>query len=89
MLKLYIFGINLPCMAFVTPRYLSPVSTVSATNAWDYDPLFGAPTHEKKKERKLKKRLHFLSLAAKASETENCIYIFTTKEKDRIKHRNS
>ena len=26
--KLYIF--NLPCMAFVTPRYLSPISTVSA-----------------------------------------------------------
>ena len=66
-------------MAFATPRYLSPVSTVSATNALDYDPPFGAPTHEKKKKKeKKKKRLHFLSLAAKASETKNCIYIFTT-----------
>ena len=50
--KLYIFHhITLPCMAFATPRYFSPVSTVSATNAWDYDPLFGAPTNEKKKKK--------------------------------------
>ena len=66
-------------MAFATPRYFSPVSTVSATNTWDYDPLFGAPTHEKKKEEKEQKRLHFLSLAAKVGETKNCIYTgFTT-----------
>ena len=35
-IKLYTFRINLPCMAFVMPRYLSPVSTVSARNAWDH-----------------------------------------------------
>ena len=28
-IKLYIFRINLPCLAFDMPRYLSPVSTVS------------------------------------------------------------
>ena len=63
-------------MAFVTPRYLSPVSMVSAKDAWDYDPPLGAPTQGKKK--KIKKKLDFLSFAAKASETGNCIYMFTT-----------
>ena len=33
--NLYIFHINLPCMALVMPRYLSPVFTVPAGNAWD------------------------------------------------------
>ena len=41
-------------------------------NAWDHDTLL-AHTHEKKKK---KNRLHFLSLAAKASETNNTV-IFT------------
>ena len=53
--KLYIFRINLPCMAFATPRYLSPVSTVSATNAWDYDPPFWGSHTRKKKEKKRKR----------------------------------
>ena len=48
--------------AFGTPRYLSPVSTVSARNAWDH--IWGPPTQKRK-------RLHCLSLAAKASETKN------------------
>ena len=48
--------VNLPCMAFVTPRYLSPVSMVSAKDAWDYDPPLGALTHGKKE---LKKNLIF------------------------------
>ena len=63
-------------MAFVTPRYLSSVSMVSAKDGWDYDPPLGAPTHGKKI--KNKKPLDFLSFAAKASETGNCIYMFTT-----------
>ena len=33
--NLYIFRINLPCMAFIMPRHLSPVFTVPAGNAWD------------------------------------------------------
>ena len=50
-------------MAFVTPRYLPPVSTAMIS--------FSGRTHEKKKTKKKtgKKRLHFLRLAAKASET--------------------
>ena len=48
--------------AFGTPRYLSPVSTVSARNAWDH--IWGPLTQKRK-------RLHCLSLAAKASETKN------------------
>ena len=47
---------------FVTPRYLSPVSTVSARNAWDHDDHYLAQTHEK--------RVAFLeSRSAKASLT--------------------
>ena len=47
---------------FVTPRYLSPVSTVSARNAWDHDDHYLARTHEK--------RVAFLeSRSAKASLT--------------------
>ena len=34
-------------MTFLTPRYLSPVSTVSTRNAWDYDDDL-ARTQEKK-----------------------------------------
>ena len=51
---------------------------VSATDAWDYDPPFGAPTDGKKKKIKKKKHLNFFSFAAKVGETGNCIYIFTT-----------
>ena len=56
--KLYIFRITFHCMASVTLRYLSPVSTVFASNAWHYDARFGAPTRRKKKRN-----------TAKASET--------------------
>ena len=42
------------CMAPVTPRFLSPVSTDSAkTRAWDHDrppPPFGVHTREKEEE---------------------------------------
>ena len=59
--KIYIFHITLiSCMAFVTPRYLSPVSTAMIS--------FSGRVHEKKK-KKGKKSSHFLRLAAKASET--------------------
>ena len=36
--------LNLPCKSFVTPGYISPVSTVFAMNTWHHDPLFGAHT---------------------------------------------
>ena len=35
-IKLYIFRINLPCLVFDMPGYLSPVSAVTARNAWDH-----------------------------------------------------
>ena len=42
------------CMALVTPRFLSPISTVSAkTRAWDHDRPprpFGVHTREKEEE---------------------------------------
>ena len=46
-------------------QFLSPVFSVYTRNAWDHEPLL-AQTHPKNK-----KRLHFLSLAAKANETNN------------------
>ena len=61
--KFCIFRIILPCIAFITPRYLSPVFTVSGTSGTLI--AFLARTHEKKK----KKRLHFLSPTAKASDS--------------------
>ena len=64
--KLYIFRINLHCMAFVTPKLLSPVSTVSGRNAWHNDLLFGADTRKKKKKTE-KKRLHFRSATARST----------------------
>ena len=48
-----------------TWQFLSPVSSVYTRNAWEHEPL-SAQTHSKNK-----KHLHFLSLAAKAKETNN------------------
>ena len=42
----YLSQFSILCIAFVTPRFLCPVSTVSARNSWD-NAL--ARTHEKKK----------------------------------------
>ena len=44
-------------MSSVTSRFLSPVSTVSVRNAWDYDSFSRA--HTKGKRRRRKKHLHF------------------------------
>ena len=44
----YLSQLPVLCIAFVTPRILSPVFTVSARNAWDHAL---ARTHAKKKER--------------------------------------
>ena len=46
-------------------QFLSPVFSIYTRNAWDHEPLL-AQTHPKNK-----KCLHFLSLAAKANETNN------------------
>ena len=43
----YLSQFSILCIAFVTPRFLCPVFTVSARNSWD-NAL--ARTHEKKKE---------------------------------------
>ena len=55
--KLDIFAVIFPklssqniCMALVTPRFLSPVSTVSARNAWDHESPFDVHTRKKEKE---------------------------------------
>ena len=58
-------------MAFVTRPFLSPCSTDSARSFWDHEQPFGA--HSKKK------RMLFLSLAAKASDTKQ---VFTPREFD-------
>ena len=43
----YLSQLPILCIAFVTPRFLSPVFTVSARNAWDHAL---ARTHTQKKE---------------------------------------
>ena len=49
----YLSQLPILCIAFVTPRFLSPVFTVSARNAWDHAL---ARTHEKKKKERKKDR---------------------------------
>ena len=44
----YLSQLPIQCIAFVTPRFLSPVFTVSARNTWDHAL---ARTHEKKKKK--------------------------------------
>ena len=50
----YLSQLPIQCIAFVTPRFLSPVFTVSARNAWDHAL---ARTHEKKKKKKIDRNI--------------------------------
>ena len=54
-------------MFSITTRFLSPASTVSAGNAWDYESPFSA--HKRKKKKKKRNACLFRVLAAKASST--------------------
>ena len=67
-------------------RFLSPVFTVSAWNAWDYDPPFGEDTREKKGKRnacifrvsQLKQAR--LIRSEKRKKCETSLKLFSTKE---------
>ena len=64
-------------MALVTPRFLSPVSTVSVCNAYNHDCPFGAHAGKKKRKKKrnaCKFRVSLLKQEVKILATSGATY---------------